>query len=598
VPDLSDLKAKLAAKRRELEAAKKQDPPPQKQVPLPKTHAKPPPPPPPPKQERKPDVDQTIPHSVEAEKGILSSILVDCQQTQRFDVIAEVAGSIQPWFFFVPAHKTIYEVMLSLYRDGTQIDFITFPQILGDRGLLDGVGGPGFITEIFTFVPTAANVQYYVEIVRDKFILRETIATGTRIVRAAYGAQDDEAADILDDFSRRIERIKTGISNRNGIEAFPVEQLLAADPTYDPNTLVGRRWLVRGGNCLWAGGSGYGKSSLEMQLAIYWGCNTACFGLKPVRSLKSLIIQAENNENDTAEQLQGVVKGIENIGDLDVAAQREHIQKNIAIYRAIGKTGGPFLSLLDNLIQTERPDIVWIDPLFAFAGCDLMNAEKTGKFLREGLFPIAHQRGVCLNVLHHIGKPPKDANAQAPITELDYQYLGFGTSEIQNAFRAVNILVPVKKGGGFKLVLSKRGERAGAKDIEGEWARELFLQHSREGICWLQATPPDDIEGDSDKFSKEDILDEMSVVNALKTDTIYRRCYREKNAKRATFYRLWKELKKEKRIKPSEGGWIRCGSHDDTAPVPSTPDIFETTETTNETENETNAETAGFEQPF
>jgi hypothetical protein len=168
-------------------------------------------------------------------------------------------------------------------------------------------------------------------------------------------------------------------------------------------------------------------------------------------------------------------------------------------------------------------------------------------------------------VLHHIGKPPRDPQRNGTMNELDYQYLGFGTSEIQNAFRAVNILVPVKKGGGFKLVLSKRGERAGAKDIEGEWAREIYIEHSKDGICWIQRDGPSEIEGTSEKFTKEDILEELSVVHPLKTDAVYKRCYREKNAKRATFFRLWNVLKREKRIIMSEGGWIRNNTSNETS---------------------------------
>jgi hypothetical protein len=191
----------------------------------------------------------------------------------------------------------------------------------------------------------------------------------------------------------------------------------------------------------------------------------------------------------------------------------------------------------------------------------LLNPEKTGRFLREGLFPIAHDHKVCLNVLHHIGKPPRDPNLKnGAMSELDYQYLGFGTSEIQNAFRAVNVLQSSGKGNRFKLVLSKRGERAGAKDIESEWTRELFIEHCRDGICWVQYAPDSDVEGTSDKFTKEDILEEMSVIHPLKTDAIYKRCYREKNAKRTSFYKLWGQLKCEKRIKQQEEGWIRCSN--------------------------------------
>ncbi len=146
------------------------------------------------------------------------------------------------------------------------------------------------------------------------------------------------------------------------------------------------------------------------------------------------------------------------------------------------------------------------------------------------------------------------------MSEIDYQYLGFGTSEIQNAFRAVNVLVPVSGSGGtFKLVLSKRGERAGAKNVEGEWSRSIYLKHSTQGICWLQVEEPDEDEkgGRPAKFDPKVILDELSIVHGVKTDTLRQRLYREQNMSRSTFFRIFGELKKEGKVIEDAEGWKR-----------------------------------------
>ena len=83
------------------------------------------------------------------------------------------------------------------------IDLITFTQVLRDRNLLDSVGGAAFVTNLFTFVPTAANVQYYLEIVRDKYILRQIISAATESVRRAYEEQD-EVDSLLDEVEQKI----------------------------------------------------------------------------------------------------------------------------------------------------------------------------------------------------------------------------------------------------------------------------------------------------------------------------------------------------------------------------------------------------------
>src|ERR1700730_759823 len=144
------------------------------------------------------DIHRTPPNSVEAEQGVLGSMLISPR-----DAIAECVEKINEEYFYVPAHQTIYNVLVDLWNTGQAIDLITFTQVLRDRNLLEGVGGAAFVTSLFTFVPTAANVGYYIDIVRDKYILRQIIATSTESVRRAYEEQE-EVNDLLDEVEQRI----------------------------------------------------------------------------------------------------------------------------------------------------------------------------------------------------------------------------------------------------------------------------------------------------------------------------------------------------------------------------------------------------------
>ncbi len=119
------------------------------------------------------------------------------------EAIGECVEKINEEYFYIPAHQTIYNVLVDLWNAGQAIDLITFTQVLRDRNLLDAVGGAAFVTTLFTFVPTAANVQYYLDIVRDKHILREIIAAATESVRRAYEEQD-EVNNVLDEVEQRI----------------------------------------------------------------------------------------------------------------------------------------------------------------------------------------------------------------------------------------------------------------------------------------------------------------------------------------------------------------------------------------------------------
>src|SRR5207253_7610350 len=101
------------------------------------------------------DIHRTPPNSVEAEQGVLGSMLISPR-----DTIAESVERITEEYFYVPAHQTIYRALVELWNAGQAIDLITFTQLLRDRNLLDNVGGAAFVTSLYSFVPTAANVGY------------------------------------------------------------------------------------------------------------------------------------------------------------------------------------------------------------------------------------------------------------------------------------------------------------------------------------------------------------------------------------------------------------------------------------------------------
>src|SRR6202040_949299 len=114
------------------------------------------------------DIHRTLPHSIEAEQGVLGSMLISPRE-----IIAECVEKINENYFYVPAHQTIYLVLVELWNGGEGTDLIPFTPVPGHRNLLETVGGASAVTSLFTFVPTAANVTYYLVIVRDKYILRQ-----------------------------------------------------------------------------------------------------------------------------------------------------------------------------------------------------------------------------------------------------------------------------------------------------------------------------------------------------------------------------------------------------------------------------------------
>ncbi|MBV9658990.1 MAG: replicative DNA helicase [Verrucomicrobia bacterium] len=144
------------------------------------------------------DIHRALPHSLEAEKGLLGSMLL-----APAEVIGKAVQEIDAAHFYLPAHQVIYQTLVDFWTRQQPADVITLTQALRDRGQLELVGGAALVTELFTFVPTAANATYYLEIVREKFVLRQIINTCTDCAARSYEAGGD-VNELLDEVESRI----------------------------------------------------------------------------------------------------------------------------------------------------------------------------------------------------------------------------------------------------------------------------------------------------------------------------------------------------------------------------------------------------------
>jgi replicative DNA helicase len=133
-----------------------------------------------------PDVHRTLPHSEDAEKGVLGSMVLS-----PMEIIPIARALLKKESFHIPAHAMIFQQLKNLYAQKKRIDFITLTAAMTDAGLIQAVNGPGFITDMFTFVPTAANADYYIAIVLEKETCRRAIIEAQDLIAHAYDQQDD-----------------------------------------------------------------------------------------------------------------------------------------------------------------------------------------------------------------------------------------------------------------------------------------------------------------------------------------------------------------------------------------------------------------------
>lgn len=265
-----------------------------------------------------------------------------------------------------------------------------------------------------------------------------------------------------------------------------IKELRKFSPAEDPNNLLGERWICKRGSCLFIGQSGIGKSSLAAQAAITWALSAPFFGIRPSKRLKSLFIQAENDDGDLAEMCQGVLNGLQ----IEEGSEYEDIvDKNVIFVSDASHTGEEFCRNVQRLIDKHRPDLVWLDPLLSFIGDDVSKQAVCSQFLRTWLGPISESSGVAWMMMHHTGKPSNDPKSRQGWTKSDHSYAGIGSSELTNWARAVCLLERYDDDV-FSLRLAKRGKRAGAVDLQGAKSERIWLKHAPEGIQWLQTAEP------------------------------------------------------------------------------------------------------------
>ena len=129
--------------------------------------------------------ERVPPQDIDAEQSVLGGMLLSK------DAIADVVEVLKGQDFYRPAHETIFQAILDLYARGEPADPITVAAELTRRGELARVGGPGYLHSLVQSVPTAANAEYYAEIVRERAVLRRLVTAGTRITQMGYAADGD-----------------------------------------------------------------------------------------------------------------------------------------------------------------------------------------------------------------------------------------------------------------------------------------------------------------------------------------------------------------------------------------------------------------------
>jgi replicative DNA helicase len=131
------------------------------------------------------------PHSLEAEKGVLGSILLDASRVMD---LCRGEGLV-PEAFYYDAHRRLYGECVAMHQAGVAIDLLTAVDRLRAAGRLESLGGSAFLESLVDATPTAAHAEYYIEIVRQKHLLRAIIDCSRQTERNCF--ESGQGADLI-----------------------------------------------------------------------------------------------------------------------------------------------------------------------------------------------------------------------------------------------------------------------------------------------------------------------------------------------------------------------------------------------------------------
>ena len=156
------------------------------------------------------------PQHIEAEQSVLGGILIENY------AINKVMEILKADDFYRESHRKIYEALIVLSERDEPADSITLTNELKNSGHLDSVGGVSYVASLIDLVPTAANIEYYAKIVKEKAILRKLIQTSTEIITQSYEDRGD-VEGFLDEAERAIFDIS---ENRVRPSFYPIKDVV------------------------------------------------------------------------------------------------------------------------------------------------------------------------------------------------------------------------------------------------------------------------------------------------------------------------------------------------------------------------------------
>ena len=178
------------------------------------------------------------PHSLEAESSVLGGLLLD---NSAWDRVGDLLSDSD---FYRYEHRLVYTAVSTLVNANRAADVITVFENLQSQGKAEEIGGLAYLNSLAQYVPSAANIRRYAEIVRERAILRKLVSVSDEIATSALNTNGRPVPNILDEAEQKIFNIgEEGSRMRQGFQSMGnlVVELLdrVEEMSQNPNDITG-----------------------------------------------------------------------------------------------------------------------------------------------------------------------------------------------------------------------------------------------------------------------------------------------------------------------------------------------------------------------
>jgi len=152
---------------------------------------------------------KSVPHSFEAEQAVIGGLLL------KNEAWNDVAERVVEKDFYHRSHRTIFGTIERLSSEDLPVDLVTLSEYLENNKELESVGGFAYLAELLQNTPSAANINNYADIVRERAIVRELIGVANEIAEAGYDTEGRDSAELLDFAETKVFQIAEARSNKS-----------------------------------------------------------------------------------------------------------------------------------------------------------------------------------------------------------------------------------------------------------------------------------------------------------------------------------------------------------------------------------------------